>query len=101
MYYYFLLSFYSLCLLLIKELAFPLLININPGREWPALRIGVTYGGPPWVPGPPHALNPPWVTGGLRPSWGPLTHSKSRPGRELAAGGRDLHPLVPVLALSG
>jgi hypothetical protein len=56
----------------------------------PALRIGVTYGGPPWGPGPPHARNPPWVTGGpLDPpgGGGPHTHSKSRRARGRAGAG--------------
>jgi hypothetical protein len=37
---------------------------VRASSSEPALIIGVTYGSPPWGPGSPHALNPPWVTGG-------------------------------------
>jgi hypothetical protein len=40
----------------------------------PALKIGLTYGGPPWGPGVPHALNPPWVTVGPLDPPGALRH---------------------------
>jgi acylphosphatase len=44
----------------------------------PALRIGVTYGAPPWGHGSPMPPILRGYWGALRPSGGPQTHSKSR-----------------------
>jgi hypothetical protein len=51
----------------------------------PALRIPVTYGGPPWGPEAPHAINPPWVTGG------PLHHPPGALRHILRAAGGVTH----------
>jgi hypothetical protein len=60
----------------------------SPDSLGPALRIGVTYGGPPWGPGPSHALTPLCVTGGPLDPPGALRHI-------LRAGARLLSDIPP------